>query len=68
MREEQIPELLQRFYRARPEGPTPSGGYIHKYPQEEHDFIKRLYTDYEVLDFDTLMTALMEAQGEMRDV
>tara|TARA_B100000795_G_scaffold104581_1_gene77168 strand:- start:4990 stop:5622 length:633 start_codon:yes stop_codon:yes gene_type:complete len=61
MRDENITDFLNCFYRARSEGPTLSGGYVPLFPPKEGQFLSELCAAGPV-PFATLMEALMAAQ------
>jgi hypothetical protein len=63
---EKVASLLHTFYRLRPEGPTPSGSYLHNFPKNEYKFIMDLYPEDDpsaTIEFHTLLDALMSAQS-----
>jgi len=63
-----VPELLDNFYRRRPEGPTQSGSYLTSHPSNELEFVNSLYEGgAETIDFPCLIEALMAAQADFAE-
>jgi len=63
-----VSDLLQGFYRMRPEGPTQSGSFLHSYPENEYRFVCSLYPDgVTTISFATLLESLMAAQADFAE-
>lgn len=70
MKRSQVGDLLNCFYRRRPEGPTASGAYLYQFPDAEYKFVSALYggDDPEAtISFSTLIEALMAAQADFAE-